>query len=78
MSTFVIDAENSITALGSPEQAQGGDVFHTEQELAQLAATWPAARLVEVWNGIPGLMPVKKFRDRSTAISRGFGTRFRA
>jgi hypothetical protein len=25
---------------------------------------------VEVWNGIPGLTPVKRFRDRSTAISR--------
>jgi hypothetical protein len=30
MSTFVIDAENSITALDSPEQAQGGEVFHSE------------------------------------------------
>jgi hypothetical protein len=70
MSTFVIDAENSITALDGPAQAQGGEVFHTEQELVELAAAWPTARLVEVWNGIPGLTPVKKFRDRGTAISR--------
>jgi hypothetical protein len=70
MSTFVIDAENSITALDGPEQAQGGEVFHSEQELLDLATAWPAARLVEVSNGIPGLTPVKKFRDRSTAISR--------
>ena len=32
MSTFVIDAENSITALDGPEQAQGGEVFHSEQD----------------------------------------------
>ena len=30
MKSFSIDAENSITALDSPEQAQGGEVFHSE------------------------------------------------
>src|SRR5262249_22723268 len=27
-------------------------------------------RLVEVWNSIPGLTPVKKFKDRKAAVSR--------
>ncbi len=41
-----------------------------QQELADLAAKWPANRLVEVWNGIPGLTPVKKFTDRKSAVGR--------
>jgi hypothetical protein len=32
--------------------------------------TGPAARLVEIWNSLPGESPVKKFKDRATAINR--------
>jgi hypothetical protein len=39
-------------------------------ELADLAAKWPANRLIEGWNGIPGLTSVKKFSDRKSAVSR--------
>jgi hypothetical protein len=70
MTTFIIDAENSITALGSQQADFEGEIFASQQELADLAAKWPANRLVEVWNGIPGLMPVKKFTDRKSAVSR--------
>jgi hypothetical protein len=70
--TFVIDAENSITAFTS--QAEAGDApgekFGSQQELAALAASWPAARLVEIWNSIPGLTPVKKFTDRKAGLAR--------
>ena len=44
--------------------------FGTQQELAGLVGKWPANRLVEVWNGIPGLSPVKKFTDRKSALAR--------
>jgi hypothetical protein len=27
-------------------------------------------RLVEIWNKLPGVTPVRKFRDRSTALRR--------
>jgi hypothetical protein len=70
MTTFSIDAENSITALGSQQADFEGEIFASQQELADLAATWPANRLIEVWNGIPGLTPVKKFTDRKSAVSR--------
>jgi hypothetical protein len=70
MSTFLIDAENNITALDSPDHAEAGQTFTSEDELGQLFAAWPASRLIEVWNSIPGLTPVRKFRDRSTAVSR--------
>jgi hypothetical protein len=38
--------------------------------LAKLAADWPASRLVDIWNSLPGETPVKKFKDRATAVSR--------
>ena len=31
---------------------------------------WPASRLVEIWNSVPGFTPVKKFTDRKTALAR--------
>src|SRR5229473_3424739 len=70
MATFNIDAENSITALDSQQADFEGEIFASQQELADLAAKWPANRLIEVWNGIPGLTPVKKFTDRKSAVSR--------
>src|SRR6202171_6544583 len=70
MTTFSIDAENSITALDSQQSDFEGEIFASQQELAELAAKWPANRLIEVWNGIPGLTPVKKFTDRKSAVAR--------
>jgi hypothetical protein len=73
--TFTIDTENNITAHGTPEEAAGAtatpfDSFTSEQELAGLACPWPANRLVAIWNSLPGVTPVKKFKDHKTAISR--------
>jgi hypothetical protein len=70
MATFNIDAENNITALGSQQADFEGEIFANQKELADLAAKWPANRLIEVWNGIPGLTPVKKFTDRKSAAAR--------
>src|SRR6202035_4538439 len=70
MATFNIDAENNITALGSQQADFEGEIFASQKELADLAANWPANRLLEVWNGIPGLTPVKKFTDRKSAVAR--------
>jgi hypothetical protein len=44
--------------------------FSNEAALAKLAGDWPTARLVEIWNSLPGEAPVKKFKDRATAASR--------
>ena len=70
MKTYTIDKENSITAFASKQEAGEGETFSSQQELASLVAEWPADRLIEVWNGIPGLTPVKKFTDRKSAVSR--------
>ena len=72
MATFTIDSENKITSYAPGEAVPDGNAerFTNEGELAELAAQWPSSRLVEVWNGIPGSMPVRKFTDRKTAVAR--------
>jgi hypothetical protein len=70
MTTYTIDNENNITAYGSQQVAGEGEAFGSQLELADLAATWEANRLIEVWNGIPGLTPVKKFTNRKSAVAR--------
>jgi Protein of unknown function (DUF3489) len=75
MSTFTIDADNSITAYASAEEANQGEAaslihFDTPAALAKVSTDWPLSRFVEIWNGIPGQTPVKKFQDRKKAVAR--------
>src|SRR6185369_14837491 len=72
MKLFSIDRENNITAFTKRRDAEAatGDTFRSQTELSELAAVWPASRLVEVWNSIPGYVPVKKFTNRKTAVVR--------
>ncbi len=50
--------------------SNGALTFSSERELRKLAAQWPATRLVEIWNQLPGVKPVTRFTDRDTAIRR--------
>jgi hypothetical protein len=73
LNTFVLDSDNSITVYSAgdqPPEAAGAQRFKTADELRLLAEGWPVSRLVEIWNSIPGLPPVKKFTSRATAITR--------
>lgn len=74
MKNFTIENEtNNITVHGSAKEAEAvpnSERFSNEAALAKLAANWPAARLVEIWNSLPGETPVRKFKDRATAASR--------
>ena len=75
MSTFTIDADNNITAFPGPDAAAaavtaGAQSFASQQELAQLAAAWPAQRLLAVRNSLPGDTPVTKLKDPEAAIRR--------
>jgi len=80
MNTFTIDAPNNITAFASLEEARAAKInnaeyFGSAQELAKLAASWPARRPVEIWNSFAGaapftsLKPVKKFPNRKAAVA---------
>jgi hypothetical protein len=75
MSTFTIDADNNVTAFASAEEASQGDAaglihFDSQATLAKVSADWPLTRFVEIWNGIPGQTPVKKFQDRKKGVAR--------
>jgi hypothetical protein len=74
MITFTIENEtNNIMIHGSAKEADAvphSERFSNEAALAKLAADWPAARLVEIWNSLSGETQVKKFKDRATAVSR--------
>src|SRR5882724_4313458 len=71
MNTFTIDARNAITRLATHERpTREVEKFTSERELAKLASKWPARRLVEIWNGMPGVQRVAKFTDRKTAVRR--------
>src|SRR5258707_10884858 len=65
MTIFTIDSENNIAAHASASEVtdKACEQFTSEKELAQLAAVWPGSRLVDIWNRIPGLTPVKRFTD---------------
>jgi hypothetical protein len=73
MKNFTTDAENNITIHASAKEADAvpnSERFSNEAALVKLAANWPAARLMEIWNSLPGETPVRKFKDRATAVSR--------
>lgn len=74
MKTFTIENEsNNITVHSSAKEAElvtNSERFGNEAALLKLAANWPAARLTEIWNSLPGATPIKKFTDRATAVNR--------
>jgi hypothetical protein len=73
MKYFTIDNDNDIRAHASAQEADAvanAERFSTAAGLTKLAEKWPTARLVEVWNSLPGVSEVKKFKDRATAATR--------
>ena len=73
MTHFTINTDNNITAHETAAEAkalEGTERFSNEGALAKLAADWPATRLVEIYNGLTGVTPVTKFKDRKSAATR--------
>jgi hypothetical protein len=74
MKHFTIENDNNnITVYGSAKEADAvpdSERFSNEAALAKLAANWPAVPLMEIWNSLPGVTEVTKFKDRATAVSR--------
>jgi hypothetical protein len=75
MTTFSIDPDNNITVHATPEGAAATtttpfDTFSSQQELAELAKSWPAKRLLAIWSSLPGVQPIRKFKDHKAAATR--------
>jgi len=81
MTTFTINAENTIIAFASTDDAEksigeGAQPFSSQKQLQELTAKWPISRFVETWNAMAGavpfddLRPVRKFENRAKAVAR--------
>lgn len=75
MTTFTINDENNIIAHPTQDHAEaaigtGAQAFTSEDQFAALAATWPPERLVEIWNSLAGVKPVKSFKRTGVAAGR--------
>jgi hypothetical protein len=73
MTIFTIDQDNNITAFASAKKADSNpesECFRSAKELAKVAQKWPTSRLIEIWNSLPGVSPVRKFTSRQVAIDR--------
>jgi hypothetical protein len=68
---FYIDATDDVS-LATSEFPNHTDsvMFSSERELSVRVARWPLFRLVQVWNQLPQVTPVRRFIDRRTAIRR--------
>jgi Protein of unknown function (DUF3489) len=68
---FTINSNDEIlTSTATPSTVIEGRRFTGPEELAELMADWPMARLVNAWNRLPGVSPVQRFTDRKTGIVR--------
>ena len=72
---YIIEPDNKISMSVSSEQSKTATIGHVEQfgcfqELAYLASAWPATRLKDIWNNLPGVKPVRRFADRATGANR--------
>jgi hypothetical protein len=74
MKIFTIEHEtNNVSLHATREEAElapGAELFTSADEFGDVAANWTTSRLIEIWNGLPGVTPVNKFKDRKTALTR--------
>jgi hypothetical protein len=72
MKHFTINTDNNITLHASRKEAQAQVTelaFSTEEQFADAIGN-DNKRLIEIWNGLPGVTPVKKFTNRKIATER--------
>jgi hypothetical protein len=71
MKYFTIDSQNDITVHASRKEARetNAAVFSTEEQLADVIGN-DNQRLIDIFNGLPGVTPVKKFTNRKIATER--------
>ena len=70
---YTIDQENNISAFAAAKDIENPETvqqFKSAKGLNKLAVDWPTERLIAIWNGLPGMPPLNKFRSRETGMSR--------
>src|SRR5579862_8730562 len=72
MRTYLL-RDRQVTVLTSAPQALDPDVILLQSIKDLDVRRFPIARLIAVWNGLPAVDPVKRFKDRSAAVRRVWG-----
>ena len=70
---YTIDDHNRVHMLRQGAVPDSG-AFASAEDLEQQVSGWPMRRLVEIWNQLPDVTPVRKFTDRKTAVARIWNT----
>jgi hypothetical protein len=73
--TFTIDTDNNISVFATAEEAAAAitnpfESFTSQKELTQLAETWPAERLIAIYNSLPGVTPVETFKTAKAGATK--------
>jgi hypothetical protein len=69
MRIHVIEGTNVTAYTAAPARlSKTAKVIRSAEDLEKSGFSPP--RLVALWNGLPGMTPVKKFKDRKTAVRR--------
>jgi hypothetical protein len=67
--SFGIGSTNEVS-MAVASTFEGKITFASERELGLQTADWPGSRLAEVWNKLPNVKRVKKFKSRRIAIRK--------
>ena len=73
---FRLDEDGGISAYATQAEAakaaaaEGGSTFETFRGLTTITKLKPVQLLVDCWNSLPGVTPVKRFKDRDSAVRR--------
>ena len=73
---FRLDEDGGISAYATQAEAakaaaaEGGSTFETFRGLTTITKLKPVQLLVDCWNSLPGVTPVKRFKDRESAVRR--------
>ena len=73
---FRLDEDGGISAYATQAEAakaaaaEGGSTFETLRGLTTITKLKPVQLLVDCWNSLPGVTPVKRFKDRDSAVRR--------
>ena len=67
--SFSIGSTNEVS-MAVASTLDGKITFASERELGLRTADWPGSRLAQVWNKLPNVKRVTKFKSRAIAIKR--------
>jgi hypothetical protein len=67
--SFSIGSTNEVS-MAVDSRLDGKITFASERELGLRTADWPGSRFVEVWNKLPNVKRITKFKSRGIAIRR--------